>query len=263
MCDCFGLVGKVAIVTGTSRGLGQWMARALARAGADIVLTSRKIDSLDEFEKEIRSIGRRALKVELDVNIQEDIDAMVDKTIKAFGRIDVLVNNAGCIVRKPALEVTVEEWDTVVDTILKGSFFCSQAVAKVMIRQKKGRIINIGSATCVFGTAGIIPYGAARGGMVQLTKGLAVEWGRYGITVNILAPGWFETDQNRALFQDKGWVNSVIERIPVGRTGLKHDLDGAVVFLSSDASEYVTGQLILVDGGYTISAIKARSPQNT
>ena len=258
MLECFDLTDKVAIVTGSRRGLGQRMARALARAGADIVLTSRKIDSLDKFEREIRGIGRKVLKVKLDITIQEDIDAMVNKTVETFGRIDILVNNAGCIVRKPAFEITAKEWDTVVDTILKGSFFCSQAVAEVMIQQKKGRIINIGSGTCIFGTAGIIPYGAARGGLLQLTKGLAVEWGGYGITVNMLAPGWFKTDQNKALFQNKTWVDSLIERIPVGRAGLEHDLDGAVVFLASGASEYVTGQLILVDGGYTISALKAR-----
>jgi gluconate 5-dehydrogenase len=258
MRDLFNLDGKVAVVTGSSRGLGQGMAIALARAGADIVLTSRRIESLDESEKEIQNIGRRVLKIKLDVNVQEDIEAMVSKTTNTFGRIDILVNNAGCIIRKSALGISREEWNSVVDTILKGSFFCAQAVAKVMIQEKKGRIINIGSASCVFGTAGIMPYNAARGGMLQLTRGLAVEWGRSGITVNMLAPGWFKTDQNRALFQNRTWVGSLTERIPVGRTGIREDLDGAIVFLASDAAEYVTGQIILIDGGYTISSIKAK-----
>lgn len=258
MKNLFSLGGKIAIVTGSGRGLGQGMAIALARAGADIVLTSRRIESLDESEKEIQNIGRRVLKVQLNVNVQKDIETMVNKAINAFGRIDILVNNAGCIIRKPALDISREEWQGVLDTILKGSFFCTQAVAKVMVGQRKGRIINIGSASCVFGTPGILPYNAARGGLLQLTRGLAVEWGRYAITVNILAPGWFKTDQTRILFQNSTWVSSLTERIPVGRTGIRQDLDGAVVFLASDASEYVTGQLILVDGGYTISSVKAK-----
>ncbi len=258
MRDLFGLDGKVAIVTGSSRGLGQGMAIALARAGADVVLTSRRIESLDESEKEIQNMGRKVLKIKLDVNVQEDIEAMVSKTTSAFGRIDILVNNAGCIIRRSALDISREEWNTVLDTILKGSFFCAQAVAKVMIQEKKGRIINIGSASCVYGTPGILPYNAARGGLLQLTKGLAAEWGEHSITVNMLAPGFFKTDQNAILFQDASWVSSLLERIPGGRTGVSQDLDGAVVFLSSDSSEYVTGQMILVDGGYTISGVKAK-----
>ncbi len=262
MRDLFNLNEKVAIITGAGRGLGEEMACKFAEYGADVVVAEIMPEEQTEVIKKIESLGQKGLFIHCDVNKLMDIERLVEETVKEFGHIDILVNNAGCITRKPALELTAQEWDTVLDTILKGSFFCSQAVAKVMIRQKKGRIINIGSATCIFGAAGIIPYGAARGGMVQLTKGLAVEWGRYGITVNIVAPGWFETDQTRTLFQNKAWVHSVIERIPAGRTGLKCDLDGIMVFLASDASRYITGQLILVDGGYTISSIKASSSQN-
>ncbi|MFW6381227.1 MAG: SDR family oxidoreductase [Bacillota bacterium] len=143
------------------------------------------------------------------------------------------------------------------DTILKGSFFCAQSVARVMKEQGQGRIINIGSATCALGTEGIIPYGAAKGGLLQLTKGLAVEWGKYGITVNIVAPGWFKTKQSEEMYENRAWVEKVKERIPLDRIGGEHDLDGITVFLASDYSEYITGQILYVDGGYTVSAVKA------
>ncbi|MHC4752108.1 MAG: SDR family NAD(P)-dependent oxidoreductase, partial [Planctomycetota bacterium] len=186
MVDFFDLSGKVAIITGASRGLGQYFSRALAKAGANLVITSRKLSSLTEFKQEIESLGRKALAVQLDVLSQSDIENMVQMTIKEYGKIDILVNNAGLNIRKPSADFSWKDWDTVLDTNLKGSFFCAQAVAKEMIKRNYGRIINIGSCTCVFGMEGIAPYTASRGAILSMTRSLAAEWGKFGITVNVL-----------------------------------------------------------------------------
>lgn len=255
--NLFDLTGKVAIVTGTSRGLGQYMGRALARAGADLVITSRKIESLQPFKEEIQALGRRALPVALDVRDYDSIQRLVPAVMEYYGKIDILVNNAGLNVRKPALDITWEDWNVVLETNLRGSFFVSQAVARVMIPQRKGRIINIGSVTTVFGYAGLGPYTASRGGTKQLTMSLADDWGPHGITVNCLAPGWFKTAQNAVMYDDPEWVAYLLDRIPLKRPGQPHDLDGAVVFLASDASEYITGQTLLVDGGISTGATRA------
>ena len=253
----FDLSERVAIVTGTSRGLGQYMARALAKAGADLVLTSRTRDSLRAFETEIKGLGRRAVSVELDVRNPESIKRMAAEAEAAFGHLDILVNNAGCNVRKPALDVTWDDWNLILDTNLRGSFFVAQAVARRMIAHGYGRIINIGSVTSVAGYAGLGPYGASRGGIRQLTMSLADDWGKHGVTVNCLAPGWFRTEQNKVLYEDKEWVEYLCDRIPVKRPGRPEDLDAAVVFLASEASRYVTGQTLLVDGGISTGATRA------
>ncbi|MBW2306880.1 MAG: glucose 1-dehydrogenase [Deltaproteobacteria bacterium] len=253
----FDLSGKVAIVTGASRGLGQCFGRALARAGADLVITSRRKESLREFQKEIEGLGRKAYPVPLDVRIEESIHAMVEKAVTHYGKVDILVNNAGCNIRKPALELTWDDWNTVVDTNLRGTFFMAQAAGRHMVERRYGRIINIGSVTCVFGYAGITPYCASRGGVMQLTKSLADDWGKHGVTVNVLAPGWFKTDQTAALYENKEWMEYITDRIPLRRPGKPEDLEGAVVFLASDASEYITGQVLLVDGGITTGSTKA------
>ena len=255
--NLFDLTGKVAIVTGTSRGLGQYIARALAKAGADLVLTSRKKADLAEFESEIQSLGRKTVALELDVRYQHSIQQMAADAEAAFGHIDILVNNAGCNVRKPALEVTWEDWNLILDTNLRGAFFVAQAVARGMIQRGYGRIISIGSVTSVAGYAGLGPYGASRGGIRQLTMSLADDWGKYGITVNCLAPGWFKTAQNAVMYEDKEWVEYLTERIPLKRPGQPHDLDGAIVFLASECSRYVTGQTLLVDGGISTGAMRA------
>jgi NAD(P)-dependent dehydrogenase (short-subunit alcohol dehydrogenase family) len=253
----FDLAGQVAIVTGTSRGLGQYFATALAKAGADLVLTSRKRETLAPFEAEIKALGRRAVSLELDVRDQESIERMAADAEAAFGQIHILVNNAGCNIRKPALEVTWSDWNQILDTNLRGTFFVAQAVARRMIAKGYGRIVNIGSVTSVFGYAGLAPYGASRGGVRQLTMSLADDWGKFGVTVNCLAPGWFKTEQNKVLYENQEWVDYLTDRIPVKRPGQPHDLDGAVVFLASEASRYVNGQTLLVDGGITVGSMRA------
>lgn len=253
----FDLTGQVALVTGASRGLGQYMGRALAKAGADLVVTSRKKEDLRGFVAEIEALGRRAVRLELDVRDEGSITRMAAAAEEAVGQVHILVNNAGCNVRKPALEVTWEDWNLVLDTNLRGTFFVAQQVARQMVRYGYGRIINIGSVTSVFGYAGLAPYGASRGGVRQLTMSLADDWGRHGITVNCLAPGWFRTEQNKVLYESQEWVDYLVDRIPVKRPGEPHDLDGAIVFLASEASRYVTGQTLLVDGGISTGAMRA------
>jgi gluconate 5-dehydrogenase len=253
----FDLSGKVAIVTGASRGLGQYFGRALARAGADLVITARKLASLGAFRGEIEGLGRRAVPLELDVRNYESIQRMAEAAEAACGKIDILVNNAGCNVRKPALDVGWDDWNLVLDTNLRGTFFVAQAVARKMIPRRYGRIINIGSVTAVFGYAGLAPYCASRGGVKQLTMSLADDWGPYGITVNCLAPGWFKTKQTEVLFQNQEWVEYLCDRIPLKRPGQPDDLSGAVIFLASDACRYITGQTLLVDGGISTGATRA------
>jgi len=253
----FDLTGKVAIVTGASRGLGQYFGRALALAGADLVITSRHLESLEPFQREIESLGCRALPLVLDVGDHESIQKMAAGAHSAYGKIDILVNNAGCNVRKPAADVTWDDWNLVIDTNLRGGFFVAQAVARTMIPRRYGRIINIGSVTCVAGYAGLGPYCASRGGVKQMTMSLADDWGVHGITVNCLAPGWFKTAQSAVLYEDKEWVETLCDRIPLKRPGQPRDLDGAVVFLASDASQYITGQTLLIDGGISTGAVRA------
>jgi gluconate 5-dehydrogenase len=251
------LTRRVALVTGASRGLGQTFGRALARAGADLVITSRTRESLAEFAAEIESLGRRVVPLALDVRDVESIQRMAAAAIDATGKIDILVNNAGCNIRKPALDVTPEDWDAVLETNLRGMFFVSQAIGRHMVAAGYGRIINIGSVTTVFGYAGMAAYCASRGGVKQLTMSLADDWGPFGVTVNCLAPGWFKTAQNAMLYEDLEWVAYLTERIPVKRPGRPDDLEGAVVFLASEASRYITGQTLLVDGGITTGATRA------
>ena len=253
----FDLSGKTAFVSGASRGLGQQFSIALAKAGADIVMTARKTDDLAQTEALVQATGSKAYRVALEVREHSSIQATVEQAWEMAGSVEILVNNAGCNVRKPALEITWEDWNLVLDTNLRGVFFVAQEHARRMVEKKYGRIINIGSVTCVNGYAGLGPYCGSRGGVKQLTMSLADDWGPHGVTVNCLAPGWFKTQQNAVMYEDKGWVEYLSDRIPLNRPGAPGDLHGSVVFLASDASAYMTGQTLLIDGGISTGAVRA------
>ena len=253
----FNLEGKNAFISGASRGLGRQFANALAKAGANVVITSRTLESLETTKQEIEAIGRKCINIKMEVLEEDSIINAVKKAEAELGPINILINNAGCNIRKPALEVTWQDWETVVDTNLKGAFFLAKEIAKGMTERRYGRIVNIGSVTSVAGYAGLGPYGASRGGIKQLTMSLAHDWGDKGVTVNCLAPGWFKTEQNSNLFENSEWVSYIEEKIPLGRVGRPNDLDGTCIFLSSDASAYVTGQTLLVDGGISVGAVRA------
>jgi NAD(P)-dependent dehydrogenase (short-subunit alcohol dehydrogenase family) len=250
----FNLEGKTAIIVGGSKGLGKGMATALASAGANIVIASRSQNALDKVSKEINKItGVKILPIVFNVTEKGDIIKLVKKTVVSFNRIDILVNSAGMNIRKPAEEVTEEDWDNLMDVQLKGVFFTCQEVGKVMIRQKKGKIINIASLTSKLGLPNMIAYCSAKGGIVQMTKALATEWAKYNINVNAIGPGYYKTEQTKALFDDKEKLEGLLKRIPFGRTGLPEDLAGAIIFLASEGSNYLTGQTIYVDGGWLAS----------
>ncbi|MBC7368164.1 MAG: SDR family NAD(P)-dependent oxidoreductase, partial [Undibacterium sp.] len=234
----FDLTGKTALVTGASRGLGRHFAIELARAGVDVAITSRTLDSLDETSRAIAALGRRAVPLVLDVRDHASITTVVNAAHTALGRLDILVNNAGCNIRKPALDVSWDDWNTVLDTNLRGPFFVAQAAARFMLPAGPGRIINVGSVTCVAGYAGLASYGASRGGIKQLTMSLAADWGPQGITVNCLAPGWFKTAQNAVMYENAQWVPYLIANIPHRRPGTAADLTGTHLVLSSDAGAY-------------------------
>lgn len=249
----FSLTGKTAIVIGASRGLGQGMARALAEAGADLALVARTLPSLEELAKEVKGRGRRCLVLATDVSQPTAIQTIVDQVIEALGRIDILINSQGTQVRKPAVEMTEQDWDGLMAVNLKSVFFSCLIVGRQMIKQGKGKIINVASLTSVIGLPNISIYGASKGGVAQLTKALAVEWAPYHINVNAVLPGYYETALTAELFKDEERTKWVLSRIPMGRTGVPEDLAGTVVFLSSEASDYITGQIIPIDGGWLAS----------
>jgi NAD(P)-dependent dehydrogenase (short-subunit alcohol dehydrogenase family) len=254
----FSLADRVAFVSGTSRGLGERFALTLAQAGADLVLTSRTLKSLDDIKKRIEDMGRKVLPLELDVRSLDSIVNAVQEAKACFSKLDILVCNAGCNVRKPAVDVTWDDWNLILDTNLRGSFFLAQQAAKeLMIPAQYGRVILIGSVTCVAGYAGLAPYGASRGGVKQMAMALADDWGVHGITVNVLAPGWFKTAQNAVMYQDAEWVEYLSDRIPLKRPGSMDDLEGPLLFLASEESRYVTAQTLLVDGGISGGATRA------
>jgi len=254
MLQQFSLLGEVSIVTGASRGLGFAMARALASVGSSIVAVGRDPIALEKAVTELQSsLNSDVPIIALPANVtkEEDRKRVIDETLKKFGKIDVLVNNAGINIRKPFLEFSEADFDKVVDVNLKAVFFMTQLVARAMIQRKKGKIINIASLTSVIGITNISAYGATKGGVASLTKALAVELAPYNIRVNAIAPGYYKTKLTEAVFTDEQRRQWILSRIPLGRSGIPDDLAGTVVFLASSASDYITGQIIFVDGGWT------------
>jgi NAD(P)-dependent dehydrogenase (short-subunit alcohol dehydrogenase family) len=250
--DRFSLKDKTVIVTGASQGIGESIALGMAEAGANVVLAARSVDKLDTVATKIEAIGGSCIKVKTDVQKSEDIDAMVQATVNEFGTVDCLVNNAGINLVKPALDISEEEWDTVIDTNLKGYFLCSQAAGRVMMKNGGGSIINNAS---VFGLRGFInlsAYIASKGGVVQLTRGLAVEWARQGIRVNCVAPGYTLTEMTkRDIEANPAILKFNLRKIPMNRGCEPREISDVMVFAASDAASYMTGQIIAVDGGWT------------
>ena len=247
----FDLTGRVAIMTGAGRGLGRTMALALAAAGADLALASRTTTELESLVEEVEALGRRAIAVPTDVTSPEACEAMVRTTIDRLDRLDILVNNAGTNVRKPALEITPDEFDFVIQTNLKGYFNGARAAGPHFVAQGSGKIINLSSILGSVALPNQAAYASSKGAIDQLTKVLAIEWANAGVQVNSLAPTYFETDLTRPLYEDPERKAFIEDRTPMGRWGQPHELAGAVIFLASSASDFVTGQTILVDGGWT------------
>lgn len=250
MAANFDLTGRVALVTGASRGLGEGMALALAGAGADVALASRDEKGLQAVARKVEALGRKALVHPIDLASIAGIEPMVARVVAGLGRLDILVNNAGTNVRKPAVEFTEKDWDGVVNVNLKSVFFCTIAAGRAMMKQGGGKVISTASLTSTIGIANIPAYAASKSGLMGMTRVLAVEWAKHNIQVNAIAPGYFKTDLTAPLFEDPARRAWILGRIPLGRSGLPEDLAGAVVFLASPASDYLTGQLINVDGGW-------------
>ena len=247
----FSLTNKIALVTGASRGIGRYLAAGLAHYGADLIITGRTVSQLEEAAQEIRQLGRRCLVVPMDITQKADIEKGVDQAFRHFGRIDILVNNAGINIPKPALEVTEEDWRRVMDSNLTGLFFCCQAVGRIMVNQKSGKIINISSQTGTVAIQWRAAYCSSKAGVNLLTKVLALEWGPHNINVNAVAPTFIETPMTRPMLENQAFREMVLSKILLGRVGQPKDVLGAVIYLASAASDLVTGHVLLVDGGWT------------
>lgn len=252
MSEIFSLKGKIAIITGASGGIGHILSLGLAEHGADVVLTSRTLSKLEPIAEEIRDMGRKALAISTDVSSEKSVDNMVEQVAKEFGHIDILVNCAGLNLRYTAEEFPLEEWRKVIDFNIQGTFICCQRVGRKMIEQGHGKIVNISSVRGRYGAAqGAAAYSPSKGAVDSLTRTLAAEWAKYGINVNAIAPTIVETELTRPLFENKELIGKLVERVPLGRFGIPEDMVGTMVFLASKASEYITGQIIYVDGGTT------------
>ncbi|WP_261300895.1 SDR family NAD(P)-dependent oxidoreductase [Paenibacillus andongensis] len=248
----FQLQNKIALVTGAGRGIGKALAIGLAEAGADVALFARTASDIEEVAHEIRALGRKAYPFTVDVTNREQIEEAVQQLIEQTGRLDILVNNAGMNIRSQALAVTDEEWDTIMQTNLKSAFLCSQIVGRHMQQKEYGRIINIASVAGQVALRTGVVYAATKAAMIQMTKVLALEWGKYGINVNSIGPWYFKTPLTEKILANPEYLADIIARTPLGRVGELEELVGPAVFFASDAANYVTGQTLFVDGGMTI-----------
>lgn len=246
----FKLDGKVALVTGSTRGIGRAMAFGLAHFGADIVVVSRNFQDCEDTAAKIRKMGRRALPVQCDVSQKQEVEELVKQAVAEFGKIDILVNNAGMNIRRLVVDYAEEDWDKVLSINLKGIFLVAQAVARQMITQRYGKIINTSSVAGSVGLANLGAYASSKGGINQLTRVMAIELAPYNINVNALAPAYIKTPMVEAWLSDPGRYANIVNSTLLGRIGEPHELIGPVVFLASDASSYVTGHILYVDGGW-------------
>ncbi len=261
--DLFDLSGRVAVVTGGGTGLGKGMAAGLAQAGALVVLAGRRQSVVDQTAEEIRGMGGKAVGMALDVTGIKALPAFFEMVARRHGRLDILVNNAGTNRRASALEYSEADWDTVMDLNLKAVFFCSQAAGRIMKEQGGGKIINTASLASTYTSSNQSAYAPSKGGVKQLTQHLALELAPFRINVNAIGPGWYRTPLNNDLFRDEGWARGVTAMVPWGRTGTPEDLMGATIFLASRASDYITGQIIYVDGGMLAGYRVQRLPNTT
>jgi NAD(P)-dependent dehydrogenase (short-subunit alcohol dehydrogenase family) len=249
--DRFRLDGKVALITGGARGLGRTMAGALAEAGADIALAGRSKEACRQAAEAIASAtGRRVVSFAADVTKIDQVEQLANDVERELGKVDILVNNAGVNIRGPIQQLTEADWDTVIDTNLKGPFLCARAIGPRMVSRGWGRVINLGSVLGVIALPGRAPYASSKAGIINLTRVLALEWAGTGVTANAICPGAFATEMNRSLLDDPVKYKEFVAQIPMGRWGELEELTGAVVFLASDASSYMTGTPLFVDGGW-------------
>jgi len=247
----FDLSEKTAIVTGAGRGIGYHIALSLAKYGANVVVCSRTASELEKIAEEIKQMGRQSLVYPLDITNIKEFGPLVDNVVEKFRHIDILVNNAGVNRQEWAENFTEENWDLIMSTNLKGLFFLSQAVGRVMIQQKKGKIINISSDAGTVGLPRRAAYCASKGGVNLLTKNLAIEWAKYNINVNAVSPAFVETPLTAPMFKEQGFMDWIINNTPLGRVGQPNEVAGAVVFLASEIANYITGHVLLIDGGWT------------
>ena len=255
MAHLIDLSGKCAVVVGGTSGLGYATAIALAEAGADVVASSRRKAEVDRVASEVEGLGRKSLRVEVDVRSQESLQKLHDKVISHFGRIDILVNSAGVTVRRPTIECSESEWCNILNINLTGTFRACQTFGKTMLAQKSGAIINIASLATFVAFRDLAAYGASKAGVGALTKSLAVEWAQHGIRVNAIAPGVFPTELNEELIRDTDRGKELLMRTPMARYGNPAEVAGAVVFLASEVASFVNGEILAIDGGFLASGV--------